>query len=279
LRVTDLGGHSGCKILLCENGGYTFVRKISKNLKYNERLMNQANKQKEFRSNTVIAPKVLKSGIDKQNLFYFDMEYIQGVTLSEYIKNIEIGKIQHFVNSLVDNIMNSQDEEKASPNLFVLKINSLENQLSSHNNLVINDALKLLKNHSWNNFKRTNCHGDLTLENIIIKDNKLYLIDFLDSFYDSNIMDLSTLMQDVQTMWAYRKETVDINTIIRLIIFRDILIDKVKKKMGKLYIEVYYALLLKLIRIYPYTNDPATYDFLNDKTKSITEIIKKERSR
>lgn len=131
--------------------------------------------------------------------------------------------------------------------------------------------------HSWDRFGKTACHGDLTLENIIMKDNQLYLIDFLDSFYDCWIMDISTLLQDVQTLWSYRyQDEISNNTLIRLIIFRDILIDKVKSIVGSEYIEVYYALLLKLIRIYPYTKDERTYEFLNKETKAVIEIIKKE---
>ena len=40
--------------------------------------------------------------------------------------------------------------------------------------------------------------------------------------------------------------------------------------------EVYYALLLKLIRIYPYTKDEKTYMFLNQKTQSVMNIIMEE---
>ena len=88
-------------------------------------------------------------------------------------------------------------------------------------------------------------------------------------------MDISTLMQDVQTLWSYRfQKEININTLIRLIVFRDILMDTVQKISKKDSIEVYYALLLKLIRIYPYTKDEWTYKFLNQKTNSIISIIK-----
>lgn len=76
-------------------------------------------------------------------------------------------------------------------------------------------------------------------------------------------------------MWSYRheKET-EINTKLRLLVFRDILMDTVKMVSPEDYIEVYYALLLKLIRIFPYTKDEETYEFLNIKTESVTNIIK-----
>lgn len=281
MHITDLGGHSGCKILLCEtDDNKTFVRKVSGSKDYNTRLKMQAEKQKQFKQNSIKAPEVLNLGMTENGLFYFDMEYIQGITLAEYMKTIEVGKERSFVEAIVHNIVavSMADEDgEVDETVFTDKISSLQDKLASHNNKTINEAITMLKHHSWKRFCKTSCHGDLTLENIIVKDGQLYLIDFLDSFYDCWIMDISTLMQDVQTMWSYRwQDEVNINTLLRLIVFRDILMEEVRSVAPENYIEVYYALLLKLIRIYPYTKDDRTYRFLNDKTASVMRIIEKE---
>lgn len=277
MNVTDLGGHSGCKILLCEeDDNKIYVRKISSDKSYNDRLKIQANKQASFKNNVVKAPCVFATGYTQEGLFYFDMEYIQGITMAEYMQTIEVGKVRGLVESIIRDIVAvSNAYSEVDESIFINKIRNLRAKLSSNNNPVINEALDILENHSWKRFSKTTCHGDLTLENIIVKDGQLYLIDFLDSFYDSWIMDISTLMQDVQTLWSYRfQKEININTLIRLIIFRDILMDTVQKISKKDSIEVYYALLLKLIRIYPYTKDEWTYKFLNQKTNSIISIIK-----
>ena len=277
MNITDLGGHSGFKILLCEkNNNEIFVRKISSDKNYNKRLAVQAKKQETYSNPNIKVPKVLQTGYTDDGLFYFDMEYVQGITMAEYIKTIEIGKVRSICESIVNNIV-SRDSENTDvdESIFTTKIASLKEKLQPQNNPVINDAIELLNKHSWKRFRKTQCHGDLTLENIIVKDNQLYLIDFLDSFYDCWIMDISTIMQDVQTMWSYRHdEEAEINTKLRLLVFRDILMDTVKRVSPEDYLEVYYALLLKLIRIFPYTKDKETYDFLNDKTKSIINIIR-----
>ena len=277
MNITDLGGHSGCKILLCEkNNNEIFVRKISSDKNYNKRLAVQAKKQATYSNPNIKVPKVLQTGYTDDGLFYFDMEYVQGITMAEYIKTIEIGKVRSICESIVNNIV-SRDSENTDVDegIFTTQIASLKEKVQPQNNPVINDAIELLNKHSWKRFRKTQCHGDLTLENIIVKDNQLYLIDFLDSFYDCWIMDISTIMQDVQTMWSYRHdEEAEINTKLRLLVFRDILMDTVKRVSPEDYLEVYYALLLKLIRIFPYTKDKETYDFLNDKTKSIINIIR-----
>ena len=277
MQVTDLGGHSGCKILLCENeDNQVFVRKISSSKEYNQRLAIQSQKQKSFSFPQIRAPHVLGDGYTDNGLYYFDMEYIQGITLAEYMKSIKIGDVRRIVETIVSEIIQQPESDvEEDRSAFVEKIESLKIKLTG-NNPKIDEALELLSNHSWRRFSRTSCHGDLTLENIIVKDNQLYLIDFLDSFYDSWILDISTLMQDVQTLWSYRNdEEVNINTVLRLIVFRDILMDTVRRISPADYMEVYFALLLKLMRIFPYTKDESTYLFLLKKTKSIIEIIKK----
>ena len=46
------------------------------------------------------------------------------------------------------------------------------------------------------------CHGDLTLNNMLFVDSEIYLIDFLDSFIDSPIIDLVKLKQDLVYSWS-----------------------------------------------------------------------------
>lgn len=277
MHITDLGGHSGCRILLCENDdNRVFVRKISGYVEYNNRLRVQAEKQSIYKNETIKTPKVLNQGETEEGLFYFDMEYVRGITLSEYMKSIEVGKVRNLVQKLVREVITiDASEQEVNENIFLDKINSLKYNLLGQENPIIDKAIQILENHSWSKFKKTSCHGDLTLENIIVKDNELYLIDFLDSFYDCWILDISTLMQDVQTLWSYRyEEEININTLIRLVIFRDILMETVQSIAPDYHIEVYYALLLKLIRIFPYIKDVETMNFLNEKTKSIIEVIR-----
>ena len=100
MEIIDLGGHSGCKILLYEiNDNEKFVRKISSNKEYNKRLEIQAKKQKNFNNQYIKTPKVINQGYNEGGLFYFDMEFIQGVTLSKYIESVEISKVKELVKS------------------------------------------------------------------------------------------------------------------------------------------------------------------------------------
>lgn len=277
----NLGGHSGCKILLIEDDdGHVYVRKVSKDRDYNARLKIQSDKQASFDGNPIKAPKVLNSGYTTDGLFFFDMEYIQGITLAEYIKTIEIGKMKGLVEALVSSLVPreipdmTEAEKIKVVETFSTKISGLRKTLSNANNKIVDQALDLLEAHDWSKLTPTQCHGDLTLENIIIKNDNMYFIDFLDSFYDSWFLDVGTLLQDVQAMWSYRFEkSVNMNTVLRLIVFRDLLLDEVQKIHSEYIVEIYYALLQKLLRIYPYTKDKRTYSFLNEKTKIVLDKI------
>ena len=106
MNCYDLGGHSGCKILLIEDDdGHIFVRKISKDKEYNDRLKRQCEKQAAFGGGKIKVPTVYNSGLSEDGLFYFDMEYVQGMTLAEYVKTMEIGKVRGLVEILVDNLI------------------------------------------------------------------------------------------------------------------------------------------------------------------------------
>ena len=155
MNITDLGGHSGCKILLCEkNNNEIFVRKISSDKNYNKRLAVQAKKQATYSNPNIKVPKVLQTGYTDDGLFYFDMEYVQGITMAEYIKTIEIGKVRSICESIVNNIV-SRDSENTDvdESIFTTKIASLKEKLQPQNNPVINDAIELLNKHSWKRFR------------------------------------------------------------------------------------------------------------------------------
>ncbi len=280
MNTIDLGGHSGCKILLVESGTKNYVRKISRDVSYNERLKKQCEKQAVYSNELIHTPQVYNSGCGKDGLFFFDMEYIHGITLAEYIKTIEIGKIDSLVDRILSGFIHMNDGHVGSEvdiNVFRTKIADLKDKLGKENNLVINSALEMLARHDWSKFIPSVCHGDLTMENIIIKNDEIYLIDFLDSFYDCWIIDIGTLLQDVQALWSYRfQNSLGMNTILRLIVFRDLLLEKVEKEKPGYSIEVYYALLQKLLRIVPYTKDLQTYKFLLQKIKMTMNMISKQ---
>ena len=181
---TNLSGHSGCKIILVENEGKKpFVRKYSSGVDYNERLKTQCDKQMSFLSDKVKAPKIYDTGYTEDGIFYFDMEYVKGITLAKYMTAMEVNRVRGMVNDIVNNIVcKANDKNEMAAKVFSDKLNDLQNKTEKLDSRFALDAINKLKQYDWSRFTTSFCHGDLTLENIIVSNNQLYLIDFLDSF-------------------------------------------------------------------------------------------------
>lgn len=114
--ITNLGGHSRCLVQLHEKENDTiFVRKISSGLDYNDRLKEQMRKQMVFRGKFLKSPSVFGSGYMDNGLFYFDMEYIQGMTMAKYITSVEIDRIRQIVLTLSADIINLNDDRGVQP--------------------------------------------------------------------------------------------------------------------------------------------------------------------
>ena len=105
----------------------------------------------------------------------------------------------------------------------------------------------------------------MTLSNMIFAED-IYLIDFLDSYIESPTMDIIKLRQDTHLYWSLNM----VNDIT----------DLTKIKLGLKYIdnfllnnynvdEYYFLQIINLIRIFPYTIDKETEDWL---TKNINEL-------
>lgn len=191
------GGLSGCKIELISDD---ILRKYSSSYEYNKRLLSQIKKQSLF-SHFVLkdiqAPIVFN--ISKEDLYYFDMQYISGYSYDEYFLHANIDEIEYvfkslcsYIDFLIDN--SRYYHEDVSHKIFYEKLLSMKDSdfLYYLINVVADHDLKIP--HSF-------CHGDLTFANIIFHSNRLYFIDFLDSFLDSYLIDLAKLKQDLYHKW------------------------------------------------------------------------------
>ncbi len=274
--IKNLSGHSGCKIYLFSNEkGKLFIRKKSSSVEYNLRLKKQFIKQKKYNLKIAKTPEIFGCGIE-DNLFYFDMEYIPCITFSEYIGYIKIIDLIRYIKLLFLNLPIDESIKNFSANkIFKQKIDKLSTAIR-HKNIILKQAFELLENNDWNNVLQSDSHGDLTLENIIIStNNEIYLIDFLDTFFSSWMIDVAKIFQDIETKWAFRNMNKDINRDIRLLIAKETLSEMILSlSNGKIFLlQIYKILLLNLIRIIPYTKDKNTKKFIYNALKNILKKI------
>jgi hypothetical protein len=198
------GGLSGCKLEIIQNG---VVRKYSPSIKYNNRLIKQINKQIFF-SNLILknldTPKILSKQVGHS--CFFDMEYIPGKKYYDYLSisnHVEINFIVESLSQYFDFLINNHRLTNIKKNL-IIKLDSVKKK-SLYDNY-ISFLQKYINSREVIYVPKTFCHGDLTFSNIIFHKNRLYFIDFLDSYVDSFLCDLVKLKQDLVYLWNVKIE-------------------------------------------------------------------------
>ena len=285
MKVEKFKGHSGCDIFLYRLKDHNFVRKISPNKKYNERLSEQCKKQCLWNNDISCVPEVIDQGY-KNGLFYFDMEYILGSTLSSLMTEdqLDIDEVVDFVVSHYKLQYQDKLESNDLKNAYCNKIdelNALKHKFPFVTNL--DHALDILINNFTVPQYTTIVHGDMTLENLIKskKDNKIYMIDFLDDYSNGLYTDISKIFQDILGGWSffnrhtYTSPKGQLNLSVRLLDMKKKIISEILKidNNARFLESILYVLLINYIRIIPYIQSNHVYLFIDQKLEETINMI------
>lgn len=198
-------GLSGCELKLIDQN---ILRKYSSSKNYNIRLSQQIDKQVLFSNfilKNIVTPKVLT--ICKKDIYFFEMEYISGLSFNEYFSSSCVVDVNFVIDTLFGYfdflILNAKSHN--IKNQLIKKINSLEKKTnySEYLNFI---SIYINQKKLW--VPKTFCHGDLTFTNILFHKNRLFFIDFLDSYVDSFLCDLVKLKQDLYYMWSINIQSI-----------------------------------------------------------------------
>lgn len=279
-KIKKLTGHSGCEVILYKNNDTYFIRKKSMEKNYNFRLERQIKKQMEIsklKQNYFKVPVILKTGFEN-DLYYADMEFIKGSTVINYLLNADYKSILIIIDKIVDIIEYfselSEEEENHFEKILIktnqtLSITNLSEKCNNKFYSTIISKIDIIKN-----LQPSFCHGDFTLENIMItSDNQLYLIDFLDNFSQHIYFDIVKIYQDIEGEWyKIKNEEIKISKI-KLLFLKEVFDKKIEEKF-KNYKELhYYLLALTFLRILPYTKDKRKYLKIKNKIEKYLKLI------
>lgn len=257
-------GLSGCKLTILDE--HT-IRKYSSTIEYNSRLVSQANKQIFF-SNFILrnidTAKIYQ--VNKDILYSFDMEYIPGLSFNEYFSVANYLDVDFVIKTLFhyfDFLISSSKRHKIN-NQITKKLNLLEST-TIHKEYICFLKDKFLINDIF--APKSFCHGDLTFTNILFHKNRLFFIDFLDSYVDSFICDLVKLKQDLYYFWnlnIQKNESLRIKQIYRIIW------NKIYNRYSDYIESECFQILdsLNSLRIEPYLTNPHQKDILNNIIKN-----------
>jgi hypothetical protein len=239
--LTEFRGFSGARIFLVSENGHLFVRKIGdfKNISRNyQRLTALAN---DFPVPTIY--KYAENTIE--------IEYIPGLDVETFLLRNSAEELLNFLIKILEKFSRTTRDKDYSQE-YAKKIDEVEFDASwpFDKQQLLDRLPKILP--------ATEYFGDLTLENIICSDeHKFYLIDGLESQWNSYVFDIAKLRQDLECGWFLRNKNLDLD--IKLKYIQRSILEKYPVAGDN------SILILMLIRVYAYTV-PGSHSrkFIND---------------
>lgn len=211
----EVKGHSGCQIDVVREDDGLFLYKSTHDQGYLNRLQQQGYKQQiagKVEMQHIRVPKILDIQRDA-NSVTLKMEYVYAKNFIGYFEYAGFEQISYFIQALR---LYLAYEIQHSP-LQIVGAEVLKQKFVDvcdkiqHNSMLQNDleVQELMKQASCRFDAVADmqlpvglCHGDLTFSNILFNGNNYYLIDFLDSFVESPLLDIVKIRQDSSFLWS-----------------------------------------------------------------------------
>ncbi|WP_320979484.1 phosphotransferase [Bacteroides sp.] len=212
----EVKGHSGCSIDIVREGKELFIRKGTRDPKYVERLYSQALKQQkagEQEYQFIRIPQIMCIEKSAQQMV-MKMEYVYSHNFVDHFEAAGFEQVSYFVKAVRLFLKREIDQSVVMnvPRTLILDKFEDVNSKVCGNAMICNDEeVKQLMWQSAACFEALPevleipvgcCHGDLTFSNILFNGNNYYLIDFLDSFIESPLLDMVKLRQDTCYRWS-----------------------------------------------------------------------------
>jgi hypothetical protein len=268
-------GNSGCQVEVL-SGHVPSVRKTSLSSDYHERLSHQREKQQSCKPDVpgIVIPKVIAFNNNS-----FTMEYLQMLDAIEFLERATPATIQKRFQIVFDFIhweLASVEWQEVPSDSFTEKLDNIRSHVPDH----VWEQFYAGSTHALQqklsrpiSLPIGQCHGDLTYSNIMfaLDDNQVGLIDFLDSFIETPLIDLVKLRQDTRYHWTItRYPRLHDQGKIRLV---NRWIDGLIEKMFEKWINNSAFVCLEIInylRIAPYVSATNEHGYLSDVIKELS---------
>lgn len=205
-------GHSDFRVTRLLNGN---IQK-SAAIRNQSRLKTQCHKQKNFITKTprfIVCPVLTE--FESRGEYGFEMPFCRGEVAPEYIDRASPIKIRAFIEDLIalieefisDSMIKAVDAKVICDKSMAVREAVKKNPCMPHDILsLIDKHINLVNGQIYFEIPIGKCHGDLTLSNIIFDDvnRQYFLIDFLDSYIESPILDLAKIAQETKLLWTSR---------------------------------------------------------------------------
>lgn len=278
-------GHSGCQIDIVNDGSNLFIYKSTHDSKYINRLYLQALKQQEASKREyqhIRIPEIFEIDKTDEHLI-IKMEYVYSKNYIDYFEDAGFDNINYFVKALkifVNAEIEDSPLQKVDTKVVKDKFEDVCKKCADNEHINQDAGILQLLNSCKSIFAALpseieipmgKCHGDLTFSNILFNGNNYYLIDFLDSFIESPLLDLVKIRQDSQYEWSRLMYEGDVD-LVRL----SIISKKIDQEIDKYYSQYewyrkYYHVfqLMNFLRILQYAKEEKVITYLKNVINSM----------
>jgi len=281
---------SNSKFKLVNIKNIIYLRKFLRSS--NNRNIQSITKQNNFKdykigNYRIMSAKILTTYEIIKKKKYYDMLFYEGKSGDEILQRANVKEIQFLKLWIEKNFFTKKIKNfyKLNVNIYLVKLNDIVKKIKKKRSLIIflkkyiPEFKKLLNTKNIYYPKIHNCHGDLTLANIIIncKKKKLILFDFLKTHNDNIIQDFAKLYQEFKLGWSSRYFDAIKNTR-SLIVYQTIISNNQWRSLDAnlkkaIVIETY----MTLFRILPFINlnDKVTINWLLQSMVKLNKFNKK----
>lgn len=211
----DIQGHSGCDITIVTEDNELHIHKSTHDAGYVPRLVNQANKQiaaSKTEYQHIRVPKIFEV-VQTPTDATIKMEYIYSKNFVEYFESAGFEQIKYLIGAIkyfIDLEINHSTLQTVPSSILTDKMADVARKVEKNVHLKDDDEAQELVRRSSDVMNGVGdmvmpvgtCHGDLTFSNILFNGNNYYLIDFLDSFIESPLLDIVKIRQDTAYLWS-----------------------------------------------------------------------------
>ena len=202
------------------------------------------------------------------------MEYINGSTLSLFLMTQPLSESINVFKDVINFIFKCKKSSfsKYKNIVFLKKIQDIEKKNIFTNNF-FKKKFEFLNNHNWNNIENSQSHGDLSLENIIIKNQAIKFIDLSENFVDSYKLDISKIMFDLISYWSFRNASLKIDSLKVYSIKMHLLEVFFKKLSRDDFEDIKMLIILDFLRVLQYTKNINEINLLEKQLKIFYDNI------
>lgn len=272
----EVKGHSGCQIDIVRENDDLFVYKSTTDPKYFSRLQLQAQKQQDAATvelQHIRIPQIVNVHRDERSVVV-KMEYVYSKNFVGYFEYAGFEQIAYFTKALklfLDYEIKHSSLQTVKADILKLKFADVSEKTKSNKVLkddtevldILRESEKIFANATDMELPVGKCHGDLTFSNILFNGNNYYLIDFLDSFIESPLLDIVKIRQDSAYQWSQLMFTGEYDRL-RLKIVADKIDSDIVKYASQFEWYQYYTVLqlMNFLRVLQYAHEKEVIDYL-----------------